>query len=145
MRTCRFTGQVKLHALLVYSAPTPFAPKTIKLFRNRPDLDFATASDLQPTQTLEVPQTLTGAGAEVLEIPLNRAQWNTTTSVTLFIEDNWSGGEEEVTKVGYLGFKGNYMALNREPVTVLYEAAANPKDHTLIQGVGEAVGRTIGQ
>ncbi|EAS31665.1 uncharacterized protein CIMG_07144 [Coccidioides immitis RS] len=140
-----FTGQVKLHSLLFYAPPTTSAPKTIKLFRNRPDLDFSTASDLQATQTLTVPQTLTGSDADALEIPLNRAQWNTTTSVTLFFEDNWSGGDEEVTKVGYIGFKGHYMALIREPVTVLYEAAANPKDHVIIQGVGEGVGRTIGQ
>ncbi|WEW55681.1 hypothetical protein PRK78_001114 [Emydomyces testavorans] len=140
-----FTGQVKLHSFLIYSAPTASAPKTVKLFRNRLDLDFSTASDLQATQTLTVPQTLTGSDADVLEIPLNRAHWNTTTSITLFFEDNWSGGEEDVTKVGYIGFKGHFMALNREPVTVLYEAAANPRDHVIIQGVGEGVGRTIGQ
>ncbi|KAI1918596.1 hypothetical protein LOZ58_002793 [Ophidiomyces ophidiicola] len=140
-----FTGQVKLHSLLIFAAPTSSAPKTIKLFRNRPDLDFSTASDLQATQVLAIPQTLTGSNRDVLEIPLNRALWNTTTSATLFFEDNWSDGEEDVTKVGYLGFKGQFMALNREPVTVLYEAAANPKDHAIIQGMGEGVGRTIGQ
>ncbi|KAL1956974.1 hypothetical protein VTO42DRAFT_6463 [Malbranchea cinnamomea] len=145
LMTIPFTGQVKLHSLLIYAAPTPSAPKTIKLFRNRPDLDFSTAADLSPTQTLTVPQTLTGADADVLEIPLNRALWNTTTSVTLFFEHNWSDGDEDVTRVGYIGFKGHYMALNRELVSVLYEAAANPRDHVVIQGVDTGVGRTIGQ
>ncbi|EER37636.1 DUF1000 domain-containing protein [Histoplasma capsulatum H143] len=138
-----FTGQTKLHSLLLFSAPTASAPKTVKLFRNRPDLDFSTAADLAPTQTLSVPQTLTGPTSDVLEIPLNRAQFNTTTSITLFFEENWSQGEEEVTRVSYVGFKGQHMALNREPVTFLYEAAANPRDHAVIQGV-QGVGRTIG-
>lgn len=78
-----------------------------------------------------------------MEIPLQRAHFNGTTSITLFFEDNWSDGEEDETHVGYLGFKGQFMALNREPVTVSYEAAANPKDHVAIQGLG-GVGSTIG-
>ncbi|KAK2805995.1 hypothetical protein FQN50_006010 [Emmonsiellopsis sp. PD_5] len=139
-----FTGQTKLHSLLLYSPPTPSAPHTIKLYRNRPDLDFSTAADLPPTQTLSIPQTLTGTSSDVLELPLNRAQFNNTTSITLFFEDNWSRGEEEVTRVGYVGFKGSHMALSREPVSFLYEAAANPRDHKVIQGV-EGVGRTVGQ
>jgi len=36
------------------------------------------------------------------------------------------------------------MKLVREPVTVAYEAAANPKDHTLMQGIGGKVGSDIG-
>ncbi|KAF3480278.1 protein of unknown function DUF1605 [Arthroderma uncinatum] len=138
-----FAGQVKLHSVLIYAEPSPSAPNTVKLFRNRPDLDFSTASDLSPTQTISVPQSLTGSQTDVLEIPLNRAVWNGTTSVTLFFEDNWSHGEEDVTRVGYIGFKGDFMALNKEPITFLYEAAANPKDHTVIQGV-DGVGKTIG-
>lgn len=120
-----------MHALLIWTAPTPAAPKNIKLFKNRDDLDFSTSSDLAPTQKVEVPRPV--PGADVFEIPLSRALWNTTTSITLFIEDNWDG--EETTKVGYIGFKGQFMALNREPVTVMYEAAANPSDHVAIPGV----------
>ncbi|KAA8652209.1 uncharacterized protein ATNIH1004_001113 [Aspergillus tanneri] len=136
-----FTGQVKVHSLLIYTAPTASAPKALKLFKNRDDLDFATASELAPIQTIEVPQPV--PGADVFELPLNRAHWNATTSITLFFEDNWSDGEEDVTKVGYVGFKGQFMALNREPVNFLYEAAANPGDHVAIQGVSGVGGRIM--
>ncbi|KAJ5307244.1 DUF1000 domain protein [Penicillium atrosanguineum] len=136
-----FTGQVKLHSLLLYTAPTAAAPKTVKLFKNRDDLDFSTASELSPTQTIEVPQPV--AGADVFELPLNRAHWNTTTSVTLFFEDNWTDGEDDVTKVGYIGFKGQFMALNREPVSFLYEAAANPNDHVSIPGLNDIGSRVM--
>ncbi|RAL00269.1 PITH domain-containing protein [Aspergillus ibericus CBS 121593] len=136
-----FTGQVNVHSLLIYTAPTSSAPKTLKLFKNRDDLDFSTASELKPTQKVDVPQPV--PGADVFELPLNRAHWNATTSITLFFEDNWSDGEEDVTNVGYIGFKGQFMALNREPISFLYEAAANPNDHVAIQGVNGVGSRIL--
>ncbi|PWY81809.1 DUF1000 domain protein [Aspergillus heteromorphus CBS 117.55] len=136
-----FTGQVKVHSLLVYTAPTSSAPKTVRLFKNRDDLDFSTASDLKPTQTVEIPQPV--PGADVFDLPLSRALWNATTSITLFFEDNWSDGEEDVTKVGYVGFKGQFLALNREPISFLYEAAANPNDHVAIPGVSGVGSRIL--
>jgi hypothetical protein len=123
-------GQIKLHALVIRTSNSASTPKTLKLFRNRNDLDFGTASDLEPVQTVILPQI-----SEVAEIPLNRAYWNMTTSLTLFFEDNYGDGDEDVTRIGYLGFKGEFMALNREPVSVLYEAAANPSDHKAIVGL----------
>ncbi|KAI5290310.1 hypothetical protein KEM54_001881, partial [Ascosphaera aggregata] len=129
-----FTGQVKLHSLLIYAEPGPTAPKTIRLFRNREDIDFSVASDLKASQDVEVPVIPPGS-PQVLEIPLKRAHFNSTTAVTLFVQDNRSDGESEVTSIGYIGFKGDFTPLNREPVTVMYESAANPKDHKVIQGL----------
>lgn len=82
-------------------------------------------------------------GSDVFEIPLTRAHWNATTSITLFFEDNWSGGDDDVTRVGYVGFKGQFMALNREPINFLYEAAANPGDHVAIPGLSDPSGRAM--
>lgn len=95
------------------------------------------ASTLSPTQTIEIPQS-----SDVAEIPLNRAQWNATTSITIFVEDNWSNGDEDVTRISYLAFKGDFLKLIREPVSFLYEAAANPSDHKTIQGVSGVDSRT---
>jgi len=133
-----FTGQIKLHALLIRTSNSVSAPKNLKLYRNRDDLDFSTASDLQPVQKIDLPQT-----SDVAEVPLNRAHWNMTTSITLFFEDNYGYGEEDVTRIGYLGFKGEHTALNREPVSVLYEAAANPSDHVAIQGISGVQTKTM--
>lgn len=95
---------------------------------------------MQPTQTIDLPRS-----NEVAEISLNRAHWNTTISITLFFEDNHSDGEEDVTHIYYLGFKGDFMALNREPINVLYEAAANPSDHKVIQGLQNTNQQSLGQ
>ena len=78
------------------------------------------------------------------EIPVKRALFNTVRSLDLFFEDNWSQGEEDETRISYLGFKGEWMKLSREPVNFLYEAAANPQDHKLVSGVREGLGHDIG-
>lgn len=123
---------------MIRASDSPNAPRKLKLFRNRDNIDFSTAAELSPTQSLDLPRS-----SDVVEIPLNRAHWNGTTAITLFFEDNHSDGEEDVTQISYLGFKGEYLALNREPVSVLYEAAANPSDHVAIQGLTRMGSRTM--
>ncbi|KAL8674963.1 MAG: hypothetical protein Q9168_000666 [Polycauliona sp. 1 TL-2023] len=124
-----FTGVLKLHSVLIRSSEDSSAPKVLKLFLNRDDLDFSAASDLQPTQILELSQT-----SEIQDLPVKRTSFGNTYSLTLFFEDNFG---DDITTIYWIGFKGDFMNLNREPVEVLYEKAANPKDHTLIQGVGD--------
>ncbi|KAF3936470.1 hypothetical protein ABW19_dt0207907 [Dactylella cylindrospora] len=127
-----FAGIVRLHTLLIRSPPDGTAPLTLKIFINRDGMDFSAASSTTPTQILSIPMIPPSSAPEVVEMPLKRALFNNVRSVTLFFEDNHSDGEEEVTKVWYLGFKGDYMKIGREPIITLYEAAANPKDHTNI-------------
>ncbi|KAL8909743.1 MAG: hypothetical protein Q9207_000052 [Kuettlingeria erythrocarpa] len=124
-----FTGVVKLHSVLIRSSEDPSAPKTLKLFPNRDDLDFSTVSDLQPTQTLELSQT-----SEIQDIPVKRTLFGNTYNLNFFFEDNFG---DDVTRIYWIGLKGEFSLLNRDAIEVLYEKAANPKDHTLIQGVGD--------
>ena len=124
-----FTGSLKLHSLLIRTSSDSSAPKTLKLFSNKDDLDFSGASDLVPTQSFELSQT-----SDIQEYPVKRTLFGNTYSLTLFIEDNYG---DEVSRIFWIGFKGEFMNLSREPVEVLYEKAANPKDHVLASGVGE--------
>lgn len=134
-----FTAQIRLHSILIRTSESSSAPQTLKVFVNIDNLDFSSAADLKPTQKLELAQS-----NEVQEIPVKRALFNTVRSLGLFFEDNWSRGEEEETRISYIGFKGEWMKLSREPVNFLYEAAANPQDHKLPAGVGERLGSNIG-
>ncbi|KAK5168307.1 uncharacterized protein LTR77_006876 [Saxophila tyrrhenica] len=134
-----FTAQIRLHSILIRTSNTDSAPLTLKVHVNRDNLDFSTAADLAPTQKLELSQS-----NDVQEIPVKRALFNTVRSLDLFFEDNWGRGEEDETRISYLGFKGEWMKLSREPVNFLYEAAANPQDHKLASGVGQGVGSSIG-
>lgn len=134
-----FTAQVKLHSVLLRTSATDAAPRTLKLFLNRADLDFEMAEELEPTQTLELAQT-----ADVQEVPVKRALFARVQRLALFFEDNFGDGDEDVTRLTYLGFKGEWTALGRAPSQILYEAAPNPNDHAL-KGTGvNALGSGIG-
>lgn len=122
-----FTGDVRLHSILLRADPSPSSPRTVKIFTNRDGLDFSSASDTPAVQTLELP--IPPPGSDVMEFPVKRALFNNVHSITLFIEDNNSDGDEDVTTLSYLGFKGDFMQLRKEAVVAFYEAAANPADH----------------
>ncbi|KAI0142357.1 DUF1000-domain-containing protein [Hypoxylon sp. NC0597] len=126
LMTVPFTGQVKLYSILLRSSPSDSAPRTLKVFINRDNIDFETAEELAPTQTFELSQT-----SEVQELPVKRALFGKVQRLTLFFEDNFGDGEEEVTRLSYLGFKGEWMQLGRAPSQILYEAAPNPNDHAV--------------
>lgn len=106
------------------------------MFINRHDLDFPTASDLSPTQEFQLSQT-----SEVQDISVKRALFGKVQSLTLFVEDNYG---DNVTRISYLGFKGDWMQLGRAPSNILYEAAANLSDHavkgTSINQMGSRLG-----
>ncbi|MCJ1243408.1 hypothetical protein MMC30_000605 [Trapelia coarctata] len=129
LMTVPFAGTVKLHSILIRSSDSDSAPKTLKIFVNRNDLDFGAASDLTPTQVLTLSRT-----SEIQDLPVKRAFFGNTYSLTLFFEDNYGADASEIF---YLGFKGDFTRLNREPVEVLYEKAANPKDHAPIVGIND--------
>jgi hypothetical protein len=135
-----FAGSIKLFSLLLRSSDSPSAPLTLHLHRNTPGLDFSSATDRPPTQTLSLPRS-----NDVVEMPLNRAKWNNTTSIDIFFEANPGSGEEDVTRVQYLGFRGEWTPLNREAIVVSYEAAANPRDHKVLQGLGVGAQQSLGQ
>lgn len=61
-------------------------------------------------------------------------------NITLYIEDNWSDGEEETSTLWYIGFKGEWTELKDAPLITVYEvffflkliycqAHPNPADH----------------
>ncbi|KAJ9132641.1 60S ribosomal protein L3 [Pleurostoma richardsiae] len=121
-----FTGQVKLHSILLRTSDSPSAPRTLRVFQNREDVDFDAAAEQEPAQELELART-----SEVQELPVRRARFARVQRLALFFPDNFGDGDEDVTRIAYLGFKGEWMQLGRAPANILYEAAANPSDHAV--------------
>ncbi|OAA71232.1 DUF1000 domain protein [Cordyceps fumosorosea ARSEF 2679] len=139
LMTVPFTAQVKLHAILIRTSPAACAPRTLKLFVNQEHLDFQAAEETKPTQVLELAQT-----SEVQEIPVRRALFGKVQRLGLFFEDNFGDGEEEQTRVSYVGFKGEWTRLGKAPANIIYEAAAQPGDHkvkgTNVNAMGSGIG-----
>lgn len=121
---------------MIRTSNSDAAPQTLKVFINRDDIDFSTASDLSPTQEFQLSQT-----SEVQDIQVKRALFGKVQSLTLFVVDNYG---EDTTRISYLGFKGDWMQLGRAPTNILYEAAANPSDHavkgTSVNQMGSSLG-----
>ena len=136
LRLCSFTGQIKLHSILLRTSNSSSAPQTLKVFINRDGLDFPAASDLTATQEFELSRT-----SEIQDISVKRALFGKVQNLTLFVVDNYG---EDVTRISYLGFKGDWMQLGKAPTNILYEAAANPNDHvvkgTAINQMGSHLG-----
>ncbi|KAH8899530.1 DUF1000-domain-containing protein [Thozetella sp. PMI_491] len=134
-----FTGQVKLHSIIVRTSNSESAPKTLKVIQNRDDVDFGVAEDAEGTQTFELAQT-----SDLQELPVKRARFGQVRRLALFFPDNFGDGDEDVTRIAYLGFKGEWMQLGRAPANILYEAAANPGDHKLkgtsVNQMGSGIG-----
>ncbi|KAK4101451.1 DUF1000-domain-containing protein [Parathielavia hyrcaniae] len=134
-----FTGQVKLHSILLRTSDSDSAPKTMKVIINRDDVDFGVAEETSGTQEFELSRT-----AEVQELPVRRARFNAVRRLALFFPDNFGDGEEDVTRISYIGFRGEWMQLGRAPANIIYEAAANPGDHkikgTNVKQMGSGIG-----
>ncbi|PRT53590.1 PITH domain-containing protein 1 [Wickerhamiella sorbophila] len=140
--TIPFTGLVRLHSLLIRSFADARAPREIRIFKNRDDLDFTNVADLKEVQKLEHPAE-TGVGTSqddgIVEYALNRAQLSNVTSITLHIPSNYGA---ETSAMTYIGLRGDFKELNRAPVVTMYEAAANPADHRNILKDAEQLHRT---
>lgn len=130
---------MKLHSILIRTSQSASAPKTLKVFQNRDDIDFSAAEDGTPDQEFELSQT-----SEIQDLQVKRAKFGKVQRLTLFVPDNFGDGEEDVTRVSYLGFKGEWMQLGRAPANILYEAAANPSDHKLKRTSVNQMGSGIG-
>jgi len=134
-----FTGNVKLYSIILRtSGETANCPKTIKLFKNKTNLDFDNAHDSKPTFKIEQPQ-IGHLGddsgddmdeSSFVEHYLPRNLFQSTTQLSLFIENNWDDDEDEPTKFYYIELRGQFTSpLSKDPIITLYESAANPADH----------------
>jgi len=57
----------------------------------------------------------------VTEYPVKRVSFNNVRNLTLFVSENWSGGDEETSKLWYIGFKGEWTELKDAPLITVYE------------------------
>jgi PITH domain len=96
-------------------------------FHNREDIDFSIASDLPATETINtIPPTESTHHTEVTEYTVKRVNFNNVRNLTLYIEDNWSNGDEEVSRLWYIGFKGEWTELKDAPLVAVYEVPFLP-------------------
>ncbi|GAA6010727.1 hypothetical protein JCM11491_002917 [Sporobolomyces phaffii] len=130
-----FTGSVKLRSILVKAGPAGFTPDKMKVFANR-QLDFDEATSTEVTQEFEIAET-----REAAEYIVRPAKFPSVTSLTLFFPSNYG---EDTTRILFIGFRGEYSPMTRDPIITVYEAQANPADHQKISGLDTTAHSRIG-
>ncbi|KAJ3065424.1 hypothetical protein HDU98_011211 [Podochytrium sp. JEL0797] len=137
-----FTGLVKLKSIAIRGLGE-HAPSHMKAYINREDIDFSTVESVNPPdQEWELVDTLLNPGNEIPEYPTKLVKFGSLRNLTLFFPSNVTN--DEVTTLLYIGLKGEWTKVNRDPVITIYEAAANPADHVAIPGVKEEMGGASG-
>jgi len=120
-----FTGHVKLRSILIKCGPSEHTPDKCKVFSNEL-LDFEDALTAVPTQEFEVAQS-----RDMVEYSVRPARFSSIRNLTIFFPSNHG---DEVTRIYFIGFYGEFSALKRDPLLTVYELQANPADHPKIQG-----------
>ncbi|KAF9379437.1 PITH domain-containing protein 1 [Podila verticillata] len=118
-----FTGMVKLKSITLRSDPGETAPRKLKAFVNRDDLDFDNAESTAATQEWDLVEDTNG---QVAEYSTRVAKFTSIRSLTLFFSDNFGG---DTTKINFIGLKGEFSEFKRDPIITVYELQANPADH----------------
>ncbi|CAG8536003.1 11788_t:CDS:2, partial [Funneliformis caledonium] len=104
-----FTGSVKLKSISIKSGSGNSCPSILKAYINREDVDFDTVEGYTATQEWELVQS-----PDVVEYP------------TRYFAKNFG---DEVTRVYYIGLKGEWTEIKKDHIVTLYEATPNPADH----------------
>lgn len=141
-----FETSVKLYSVILRTSIEPnHCPKIIKLFKNNLGLDFDTVGSMKATFQLEHPEigvhysTILNSDEQefinddsFVEHHLPRHLFSVVDSLTIFMENNWSGDEDENLILFSVEIRGEFKGLKKESVIALYESAANPADHKKI-------------
>ncbi|KAJ2607821.1 hypothetical protein H4S08_004689 [Coemansia sp. RSA 1365] len=95
-----FNQPIKLHSIML-KAPLDKAPKNIKLYANRTDVEFDDVDTAKPTQEIEMTNRIYKDGGVV---NLRYVLFQNINTITIFVADNLA--DEEVSAISQLAFIG---------------------------------------
>ncbi|ORX37900.1 galactose-binding domain-like protein [Kockovaella imperatae] len=127
-----FNASVSLRSISIKAGPGGQTPSEMRLFKDAAGMDFSDAEAAEPAQMLEMVES-----TECVEYQVKAAKFAGITSLTLYFPGNTSDGEEDTTRVYYIGLRGKSAPLPQRPGIILYESAARPTDHKLEQKLME--------
>ncbi|KAI9632993.1 galactose-binding domain-like protein [Dioszegia hungarica] len=133
-----FTASVSIRSITVKAGPSGQTPREMHLYRDSPGMDFGD-TDRAATQVLEMVEENEG-----VEYQVKAAKFASVSSLTLYFPGNTSDGDEEISRVYYIGLRGSFKPLPGRPGVIIYESAARPQDHKVGGTVSESQGWTPG-
>ncbi|KAI9355313.1 galactose-binding domain-like protein [Zopfochytrium polystomum] len=131
-----FTANVKLKSIAVLGGSGELNPTSMKAYINREDVDFDTVESIQPpdgtwdlldSTSLQSSSTST---VPIPEYPTRMSKFTNVRNLTLYFPSNAGA---DTTRIYFIGLKGEWTEISRDPVITMYEAAPNPADHKNLQ------------
>lgn len=110
------------------------APRHLRIYANHPTIvDFTDAEATKPHLNISLLEGETG----VVEYPLRVAAFASITSLSLFFNESVG---EEISRIYYIGFKGDMRSPRRDVNSKLEVPASNAADAPLVDKVSEKTG-----
>lgn len=148
-----FTGSCKITSILLRTNGNTgqlSSPKNINFYKNfkkHINLDFDTINSLKPDVKIEHPnnvgiidninETISIDDSNIVEHHFPKSGFADCDSITMFIENNWAGDEDYLSRLYYLEIRGELTNKRKHndtvPLMAVYESAPNPLDHSKIK------------
>jgi hypothetical protein len=122
-----FTSMIKLKSIGILGPNDDTAPASVKVFINRDDIDFDSVDSITPIQEFDLVRECPSDFLPEYQTKLTKFQ--NVRNVTLYFDENFGA---DTTILNYVGFKGEWTNINKDPIITIYEAAPNPADHQKI-------------
>ncbi|KJA13744.1 hypothetical protein HYPSUDRAFT_92649 [Hypholoma sublateritium FD-334 SS-4] len=131
-----FIENVRIKSILLKLGRGEVAPRHLQIYANRSTIvDFAEAEATRAHLNISLLEGETG----VVEYPMRAATFASVHSLSLFFNDSVGG---EVSRVYYIGFKGDMRSIKREVNSKLEVPAPHAADASLTDRISE---RAAGQ
>ncbi|EPQ52158.1 DUF1000-domain-containing protein [Gloeophyllum trabeum ATCC 11539] len=128
-----FTQNVRVKSILVKLGRGEVTPRQLRIYANHPTIvDFAEAEVITPQLNLAL---LEESG--VTEYPLRVAAFANVNTLSLFFNESTGG---EMTRIYYVGFKGDARTPRKEANSKMVVPAANAADARITDRVLEKAG-----
>ncbi|EDW12950.1 PITH domain-containing protein CG6153 isoform X1 [Drosophila mojavensis] len=129
-----FTGNIKLKGIIIRGSNDNTHPNRLKLFKNRPKMTFDDARG-KADQEFELTRDCRGE----VEYSPKVVTFSSVHHLSLYFPSNYG---DDVTRIYYIGFRGEFTEAHFHGVTICnYESRANISDHKekTFDGVGRAI------
>ncbi|THU84348.1 DUF1000-domain-containing protein [Dendrothele bispora CBS 962.96] len=128
-----FAQNVRLKSVLLKLGRGDASPQHLRIYANHPNIvDFTEAESTKPQLDIS----LLEGEARVIEYPLRVAAFASINSLSLFFSDSPSS----LTRIYYIGFKGDVRELKKEGNASMDVPAANAADAALFDRLQEKGG-----
>mmetsp|Transcript_7743 Transcript_7743/g.11672 ORF Transcript_7743/g.11672 Transcript_7743/m.11672 type:complete len:212 (-) Transcript_7743:34-669(-) len=118
-----FVQAVKIRAISLLLGQDDSAPKSMKVWINREDIDFEISQTAVPIQTIEL------ATSEIeINYPTKISKMQCVSNITLYFPEN-IGGHDLSSVVRFIGFLGESTSYRHGVVLAVYESKPMPSDH----------------